>query len=111
MFIHDKKVIINIFHMKKLDFGKIGLSNSKNPPYLGNLDYLNTLKGVSILVLSSTGTTESLGESRGRGGAGHLVTAWLPRVHNPAENQVIPVIKLIYNTSNTRVVLKGTRQY
>lgn len=72
---------------------------------------LNTLKGVLILVLSFTGMTQSPGESRGRGGAGNLVTAWLPRVHNPAENQVVPVIKLIYNTSNTRVVLKGSWQY
>lgn len=73
--------------------------------------FLNTLKGVLILVLSFTGMTQSPGESRGRGGAGNLVTAWLPRLHNPAENQVIPVIRLIYNTSNTRVVLKGSWQY
>lgn len=72
---------------------------------------LNTLKGGFIRVLPSTGMTLSHGESRGRGGAGHMVTAWLPRVHSPAGNQVVPVIKLIYNTWNTRVVLKGSRQY
>lgn len=55
--------------------------------------------------------TQSSGESTGRGSADHLVTSLLPMVHNPARNQVIPVIKLIYNTSNGRVVLKGSQQY
>lgn len=72
---------------------------------------LNTLKGVSVLGLKPAGVTQSPGESMGRGAADHLVTALLPVVHNPAGNQVIPVIKLIYNTSNRRVVLKGSQQY
>lgn len=37
MFFHDKKVIINIFHKKNLDFGKTGFSNSKKKNLLGNL--------------------------------------------------------------------------
>lgn len=68
---------------------------------------MNTLKGVLILGLKSADMTESPGGSTGIGGAGHLVTALLPVVQIPAGNQVIPVIKLIYNTSNRRVVLKG----
>lgn len=63
-----------------------------------------------ILGLSAS-MTPSPSESMGRGGADHLVTTLLPVVHNPAGNQVIPVIKLIYNTSNRRAVLKGSQQY
>lgn len=105
-----KKIIIYIFHRKNLDFGETGFSNSKISCWANAANFEHP-QGCFNLGVKTAGIAQSLGDSTGRGGADHLVTALLPAVHNPAGNQVIPVIKLIYNTSNRRVVLKGSQQY
>lgn len=46
MFFHDKKVIINIFHMKILDFGKTDLLKLKKKIIGETMTILHTPKGV-----------------------------------------------------------------
>lgn len=110
MLFHEKNHTRHFSHEKKLDFAETGFSNLKIS-YWEKIAILNTLKGVLIWGLKTACMTQSPSESMGRGGGDHLVTALLPTVHSPVGNQVIPVIKLIYNTSNRRVVLKGSQQY
>lgn len=43
--------------MKNLDFGKTGLLNSKKKHFGETMTILNFLKGILILVLTSTGMT------------------------------------------------------
>lgn len=110
MVFHEKKIIIDIFYMKNLDFGEAGFSDSKIS-YWENVANFEHPRGCFSLGIKICRPDSKPRWINGQRGCWSPVTALLPTVHNPAGNQVIPVIKLIYNTSNRRVVLKGSQQY